>query len=589
MVNEDPGNGNGAGQAERAPEVRALEAEFRALETSILLARAEFARQAGITFGGARDEYEILGYDRIISNKQYRDEYARGGIAGRIVDVMPDATWRGDPAFEIIEDEDPEKDTEFEKAWKDLEVKHQICSKFLRVDKLSRLSTYAVLLIGAPGTLDSELPKAKSPNDLLYLMPFSGGGGPGALRPQSMMSALDADCTIDELETDPKNPRFGLPKTYRLKRTDISSPELQVPVHWTRILHVAEDLLDDDVFGQPALERVWNLLIDLRKVTGGGAEAFWLRANQGVHLDVDKDMALPALKDTLEELKKQAETYKHQLDRWMRTRGVKATILGSDVANFANPADAVITQIAGSKGIPKRILTGSEMGELASSQDRENFKDLINGRQSRHAAPLVRQLVDRLIKYAYIPTPKKGPREYQVVWPHIQALTEQERSAGAKDWAATAVGGEPVFTDAEIRDKWYGMGPLTDEQRQEIADRKAEAIKMQQEAMGGPEEGKFPRAASAAGDEELIEMLAGAIEVGDADLVAQIVGIGDYEGRPLRRSASLSPTHKCVDRGTTLCGQLVNPDSMFLTDDDADVTCTKCLGLLGETTGERGA
>ena len=95
-----------------AEQVMKPMAELRSLADSVLLERIQWMRQAGITFGGARDEYEILGYDRIITNKQYRDEYARGGIAGRLVDVFPNATWRGQ--VELIEDEDPEKITPFE-------------------------------------------------------------------------------------------------------------------------------------------------------------------------------------------------------------------------------------------------------------------------------------------------------------------------------------------------------------------------------------------------------------------------------------------------------------------------------------------
>jgi hypothetical protein len=540
---EESTNGGGSNDAvsvSHDPEVRALEATFRALQTDILLARAAFARQAGLTFDGKRDEYEVLGYGRQITNRQYREEYSRGGIAGRIVDVMPDATWRGDPAMELVENENPDTDTPFEQAWKELDRTHQICSKLQRVDRLARLSTYAVLLIGVPGELDAEVPKG-TPEQLLYLMPFSGGGGPGGSTAPRTLSP-DADCTIAEYETDAKSPRFGLPRTYQLKRTDVSSPDFQRPVHWTRIVHVAEGLLDDEVFGQPALERVWNLLIDLRKVTGGGSEAFWLRANQGLHLDIDKDMALPDAKDTIAALKEQADAYKHQLDRWIRTRGVDVKTLGSDVANFANPADAIITQIAGAKSIPKRILTGSEMGELASSQDRENFKDQINGRQTQYAGPyIVRPLVNRLIQFGYLPTPAKGPEAYTVRWPHIQTLTEQEKSAGALSWAQTVVGSEPVFTDSEIRDKWYGMIPLTDEQREEIAERKAEAVKRQQDAMGGPapadeeedddddeeKAGRFPRAAQTAtsDDSELIAVLEAAITANNTDVIDQILGL----------------------------------------------------------------
>lgn len=479
--------------SDQAEDMRELEGastakllEFRTA-TDILIQRINFMRQAGITFNGKRDEYEILGYDRVISTQQYRDEYARGGIAGRIVDVFPNATWRG--SVEVIEDPDPNTDTEFEKAWKDLEGRLHVVSKLLRADKLAGLSSYSVLLIGAEGNLEEELPRGNGQESVLYLTPFSGGGGPGRGNADRNISAINADCTIQEYDIEPNSPRFGLPKTYQLARIDIPTSNFQRSVHWTRVIHIAEGLLYDDVFGQPSLERVWNLLIDLRKVTGGGAEAFWLRANAGLQLNVDKDMQLPAPKpgepSELDKLKDQAEQYSHQITRMLRTRGVDIKQLGSDVANFSNPADAILTQIAGAKAIPKRILTGSEMGELASSQDRDNWKDQVDGRQTGYAEPMiVRPLVDRLVEYGYLPTPKKGARAYEVRWPHIQTLTETEKADGAKRWAEiNQANGEIVFTDAEIRDKWYSMEPLTDEQRQEIADRKAEAVKQAQEAM----------------------------------------------------------------------------------------------------------
>ena len=449
--------------------------EIRTLE-SVLLARARFARQSGLTFEGYRDEYRILGYDVTITLQQMRDEYARGGIAGRVVDVMPNATWRGQPAFEIIEDENPEVETPFEKAWLELDKKHQIGNKLLRVDKLARLSQYAVLLIGDGGPLETPLKKAGgNPNKLLYLMPFIGGGGPSRSDGNKALE-LGSDATIDSYDEDPKSSRFGLPQTYRIRRTDLNGIALARPVHWTRIIHVAEGLLDDEVFGQPALERIWNLLIDLRKVTGGGAEAFWLRANQGMQLDVDKDMPLNDATHSISLLKEQMEDYKHQITRTLRTRGVKVEMLGSDVANFDQPADAIITQIAGATGIPKRILTGSEMGELASSQDRENFRDLVVGRQMQYAGPYIaRALVDRLIEYGYLPLPKGGPQEYEVKWPHMQVMTETEKTAGAVAWASVnSTFGDLVFTDAEIRDKWAGLAPLTDEQKKERDDRAAE-------------------------------------------------------------------------------------------------------------------
>lgn len=463
-------------------ELHTLMAEIRNLEGNVALARINWARQHGISHGGKRDTYDIFGYDDVITTGQYKAAYERGGIAGTIVDVMPEATWRGETPFELIEDDDPKNKTEFEQAWIKLEKEFKLFATLQRVDKLSRLSTYGVLLIGTGGDWSTPLPRSRNGSGLLYFKPFLGGGGPGSRNQQTIAAASDA--TIFEYETDTGNKRFGLPKSYTLKNEDIAAADWGKPVHWSRIIHIAEGLMEDEVFGQPALERVWNLLTDLNKVTGGGSEAFWLRANQGMHLDIDKDMAIDSVKDTLAALKEQAENYKHQLTRWLRTRGVKIETLGSDVANFGPPADAIITQIAGSRRIPKRILVGAEMGELASTQDRENFRDQIIGRQTQYAAPyIIRPLVDRLIEYGYLPTPKKT-EGYTVKWPHIQVLSETEKSQGAQSWASVnSTMGETVFTEPEIRDKWAGLPPLTEEQRKEIADRAMEKAKQAQEVM----------------------------------------------------------------------------------------------------------
>lgn len=428
---------------------------------SIPLERQLFMRQAGLTFNGKRDLYGVLGYTVDLSTRDFRSRYSRGGIASRIVEAFPKDTWRG--TMELVEDEDPETDTAFEQAWKALSMKFRINSTMLRADILSGLSTFSVLLLGAPGQLNTELPRAGK-KGLLYLTPFSGGGGPGSNNRRSV--ATDADASIMSFDMNTESERFGLPEFYQLRRVDVNDPNLQVPVHWSRILHLAEGCLDDEVYGTPVLQNVWNYLDDLDKVVGGGAEAFWLRANAGVHLNIAKEMGGNiALSSTeLTELSKQADEYQHQLRRMLRTRGVEVEQLGSDVADFKNQQDAIITLIAGTKGIPKRLLVGSEMGELASTQDRDNWKDQINGRQIAYAEPyIVRPLVDRLIKYGYLPTPV----EYNVRWPQIEVLSELDKAKGALSWSQTnQANGMPVYTGAEIRDHWNQMEPLTDEEKQ---------------------------------------------------------------------------------------------------------------------------
>jgi hypothetical protein len=508
----------------------------------MMLERQAFARMAGITFDGKRDLYQIFGYRRDLTPLDHMERYERGGVAGRVVDALPNATWRG--GLEIEEVDDPEVETALEKGWYNLEQKHHVTAKLLQVDILSRLSTYAILLIGAPGKLDTPLPKGKGdPTKLLYFQAYMGAGGPNApdISRSGRFGAQYVDATIHEFDTDPESERFAMPTFYQLRRTDFSSPDFQTPVHWSRVVHVAENPLSDEVYGRPCLSRVWNLFDDLEKVTGGGSEAFFQRAHQGRVWSIDKDvqgLSEPEMTKFREEI----DQFQHGLTRDVRVRGVTVQPLGSDVAQFGPNTDAIITQIAGATGIPKRILTGSEMGELASSQDRDNWRDQINGRREQHAEPFIlRRLIDRLIEYNWLPKPTKvkpmpppdvtqpsltaapditkppvkkpfmkaaagavpdkptkgapvqgktteahdddvnkdePTTEWHIKWGTVLNKTTEERDAElAAMWAAKTDEG-PVFTNAEIRRETYDWEPLDDQQKADIAQQKLDKAKM---------------------------------------------------------------------------------------------------------------
>lgn len=428
--------------------------ELRAL--SILVDRQQFMRMAGIQFEGKRDLYEIFGYDRLISATQYRDMYARGGIATRIVEAYPKATWRG--GVELYEDEDPEKTTPFEAAWQKLEKEHDVWNKLYNADILAGLSTYSVILIGAAGELDTELPMG-TPDSLLYLSPFFGGGGPGDQSRSNSTKTVtsDTDVNIQAFDTDAHSRRFGEVLTYQLRRTDLSSPLLQRAVHWSRVIHICEGALDNQVYGVPTLENVWNLLSNLEKVTGGGAESYFQRAKHSMNLNIQKDVAFTP--EQLKDLKDKYDEFVHGISNVLPTRGIDVKLLEAAVANFATAVDSLLKQIAGSKGIPLRILTGSEMGSLASEQDSESFNAQVQDRRTRHAGPHVRKLVNRLIKYGYLPT----PAQYEVGWPVEEELDEPGKADLAlKMTQVNQTQGEDIFSEEEIREKSFDMKPRGD-------------------------------------------------------------------------------------------------------------------------------
>lgn len=428
--------------------------------------RTRFGQWLGVTFGGRRDTYEALGYARVLRPQDYRARYERGGIAARIVESFPKACWRG--AGGVYEDEDPEKITTFEQAYLDLNLRLHIWSTFLRADVLAGLGRYAVILIGAPGNLDTPLESVKGPDDIKYLMPYA-----------------EEDAAITEYVMDEEDERWGQPLFYTLKRSQLyatgyANPPTNIAkqVHYTRCIHIADSALDDIVFGQPRLMRVWNLLDDLDKVIGGGAEAFWKRADGGTQFKLDPEMQFDADPEKAAQqrakMREEFDEFTHELRRNIITRGVEINRLGSDTANLAGPAAAVMDQIAGTVGIPQRILMGSERGQLASSRDKSNWDDQVQDRRNAFCGPMVaRQLMDRFIDIGALPE----PAQYEIEWPEIDEMDQGQRVAAAAQVSTiNQTTGEVVVLPSEIRTVYLGLAPLTEEQQQEIQDKKDEAM-----------------------------------------------------------------------------------------------------------------
>lgn len=450
---------------------------FRAM-TSVL-SRMRLA--TGVTFGGLRDLYQALGYKRNLTTDDYYARYERGDISTRLVEIHPKATWAS--GCEILELQDPENWTEFEKAVVKLDNKIHFWNAFLRADILAGLDTYSVIFIGAKGNPESPLSQGDGTIDGIgYLMPYRR-----------------KNAKIASIVSDTKNPRFGQPEFYMLHFQPDGEEEAVMSagtrkVHWSRIIHIADNLLESNISGVPRLQNVWNRLDDLDKIVGGGSEAFWKTVYQGMQLDVDKDMDLD--EDAKKELSKQIDEFEANMRRVFRTRGVKANALDVQTAEFGNQMQAIIDLICATKGIPKRIFMGSERGELASAQDKASWDDEIDDRRAQFAWPrVVKPFIDRLIEHNYLPKPKG---DYFVQWPERMKMTPTDKAVIAQRLASLNKNmGTVVIAPSDIRDRVLGWDPLSDEQKKEVPDT---ALLPQTRPVGPPPEAQPNKSQQSAGD-----------------------------------------------------------------------------------------
>jgi hypothetical protein len=418
--------------------------QFSVLSAATSVLRNGLAAFMGYSHLGQRDLFKQFGYARDLQFRDFAGLYRRNAVAARIIRAFPSATWKDCPS--VLDDVNKDVDSTFEVAWQDFYEQHRVGFYFERADRLAGLGHYSVLLLGfADGLLDKPLPEGSQ--ELLYMSPYS-----------------EDNANIDSFDLNVTSERFGLPLMYTLKKGNPFSsgrPTKQtksIRVHYSRVIHIAELLDDDEVYGTPRLECTYNHLKDLEKVVGGSAETFWLNARQGLALTIDKDANVSD--DTLTDMKAQAEEFEHQLRRILTMKGITPTTLNATVADPEHNVSCLLDLIAGGQGMPKRILIGSERGELASSQDESNWSTRIEERRGAFATPMVlRPFIDCMIATGNLPEPIDGT--YDVEWPEVAAQSPKEKSEIAEHKAnalrsyTSSPGAELIIPQQEFRE-WLG-------------------------------------------------------------------------------------------------------------------------------------
>lgn len=357
----------------------------------------------------------------------YKPFYDRHPIATRVVEVMPKESWKQTPT--VYETEDSDETTEFEQAWEDLSLTLLGQSKFKqkegnpiweylqRVDVLSGIGFYGVLFLGLDDGLPLNEPaEHRDEQNLLFMRAFD-------------QSSVD----ITVYETDPESPRFGLPVMYSI---EFSSPEetggigvesVTRNVHWSRVIHVADNLGSNEVFGVPRQRPVFNRLWDLKKLYGGSAEMYWKGAFPGISIETHPHLGGASTVDTAG-LRTAIKNYMEGLQRYLTLKGMAAKSLAPQVVNPNQQIEVQIDAICIQLEIPKRIFMGSERGELASSQDSKAWDSRVASRQNSYITPrIIVPFIDRLVDLGVLPEPE----EYCVEWPEIDEETQDERASTA--------------------------------------------------------------------------------------------------------------------------------------------------------------
>jgi len=367
------------------------------LAQNILLERQLWLRRQ---LDPRRDLDFECGHPLEITREDYKNFFLRGDIAHRVVAVLPEESWATRP--QVFETED-ESMTAFETAWIELEETLSILPILQRADVLSGIGRYGILLLGLDDGQPLNVPVmgidekgekvGTSTHQLLYLRPFD-----------------EACLDIAKFEEDVTNPRYGFPTIYRIQFEEtLGSAQKTITgdVHWSRVIHLADNRTSSDVYGLPRMQKVFNRLLDVRKIAGGSGEMFWKGGFPGLSMeaqvapDEQVEIDLPGTK-------KQMEAYMNGLQRYIATVGMTAKSLSVQVADPVPHLEVQIRLIANALGVPWRVFMGSEAAQLASEQDTISWNRRLNRRREGYLGPyVIRPLLERLIAFGVLPEPQK--------------------------------------------------------------------------------------------------------------------------------------------------------------------------------------
>ncbi len=423
-------------------------------------------------------DYECR-YPTSISKEDYKKMYDREGIAARVVGIYPDECWAMPP--EVFETEEADK-TKFELEWDELERSRRIFHYLQRIDVISGIGDFGLLLLGMSDGKELSDPiegidektgekTGNSKHKLLYLKPLD-----------------ETVIEIKKKELDIASPRYGLPTMYNIQFQDgglgAGSDLSTKMVHWTRVLHIADKRLSSDVYGTPRMKGVFNRLLDVRKIVSGSGEMFWRGGYPGTFFNLADDITEDWDSDAEEAFKEQIKLYSEGMQRYIVGSGFKdVKTMAPQIADPKGHVEVQVDMITMSLGVPKRIFLGSERGELSSITDQSTWNKRVSKRQEGYVSPmLIRSFIDRMIIFGVLSEIK----EYKIKWPDLDAPSDKDKAEVAKSktesFAKYVQGGvDELIAPKEYLMKIHGM---TEEEVIEIEKTSIERV----EETEGPED-----------------------------------------------------------------------------------------------------
>lgn len=395
-----------------------IAADIRALLVNRSQSSVVGLREALLSGGGGIDakrpkawcEY---GFPEHITADMLEAMWRRGGVAYGAVAKLVGNCWKTNPTVvEGGEENSTKKESAIEKQFDKIAKDLRLWKAFRRADELRLVRRYSALILFYT---DED---AKD-----WATPVKNGRTLAEVRPVSSKALKPGD----------QDAMTGRITSWSYQETNQQGqPTDTKTIHPDRIFILGDPSCD--ALGW--LEPVYNDLVSLEKLCGGGGESFLKNASRQLALEFEKDVDLASLAqmhgvpiaELHEVFQEVARDMNRGNDTVMAIQGGKVTPITSVVPDPAPIYNTNLQNIAAGVDIPAKIIVGSQTGERASTEDRQYF----NARcQARRIGELTDEIQDFIAKIA-----KAGvfsaPEEITIAWDDLNESTAGEKLANAK-------------------------------------------------------------------------------------------------------------------------------------------------------------
>lgn len=367
--------------------------------------------------------------------------FRRNGYAFAGVTLPVEMCWLTKPWVQQNDNEDSDEKTPYEKQF-DIEAKRVGLWRVLKDgDMMQRVGRYSALYMTVA---DGNRPD----------QPLSGRTN----RVTSIKPLFEGQIEPTKWERNRASSRYGLPTHYTLIEGGIGNrdpyAEDSGTIHHSRVIILSEDALGSEIYGIPCLEPGYNALLNLQKIQGAGGEGFWRQAAQRFVLEATSDEASDYDSEELESLSKMVADMFAGLDAIPSLNGYKVVPLNTQISNPKEFLEANLSEFAASlKGIPRKLISGTQTGVKAADEDTQGFMRLMQSRRDNAICEMGQRVIDWYNTWTKIRYPESGA---SLKWDDLTAPTQMDRlelayKMAQTNFESTRGGGQRMFNENEIR------------------------------------------------------------------------------------------------------------------------------------------